>query len=448
MKTRASYLGSLGSGFRSLSNRNFRIFWFGQLVSLAGTWMQDVALSWLVLSLTNSPMALGLTMTIRFLPALLFSVFGGVLADRLPKRNTILTTQSIQLAVALVLAALTSTNLITVALIYILAGLRGLVDAIESPARQSFVPEMVGRENVPNAIALNSTLFNAARVVGPAIGAAVISTLGMAACFYLNAASFLAVIVALLAMRVSELQPAPRVTGEKMLGKLAEGFRYARSTPEILLILIMVGALGTFGYNFTVLLPLVAKYLTDSGVSGLALLTTSLGIGAVVGGLIAAYRGKPSPRLMFGAAACFSVLQFALALSNSEALAAAVAFLIGACGILFMTSANTGLQLMVPEHMRGRIIGIFILLFLGTTPIGSVTIGQLAEKIGVQETVLAMGAICMAGVLVALVYARRKVVVATGGRGQVTAAVPAEERLRAPERSIGLTDTYSRDRIV
>ena len=205
MKLPRPRLAGLTHAFRSLKNRNYRLFWFGQLISLAGTWMQDVALGWLVLDITDSAVALGLTMTIRFLPALLFSLHGGVLADRLPKRQTLIIAQATQLVVALVLAVLTSTELVTVAIIYVLAGLRGMVDAIEGPTRQAFVPEMVGMADLPNAVGLNSTLFNGARIVGPAIGAAVIGTLGMAACFYLNAATFLAVIVALAMMRPSEL---------------------------------------------------------------------------------------------------------------------------------------------------------------------------------------------------------------------------------------------------
>jgi MFS family permease len=434
MRISAPSLGALGSGFRSLTNRNFRLFWFGQFVSLAGTWMQDVALSWLVLSLTESPVALGLTMTIRYLPALVFSLYGGVLADRLPKRKTIIITQCIQLVVALTLAILTSTNLITVALIYTLAGIRGLSDAVESPTRQAFVPEMVGKGQVSNAIALNSTQFNAARIVGPAIGAAVISAFSIAACFYINAASFLAVIVALIAMRAADLRPAPRATGEKALRKLVEGFRYARSTPNVVLILIILAALGTFGYNFQVVLPLIAKYLVKSGVSGLAVLMASMGIGAVIGGLINAYRGKPSNGLLFGSALCFSLLQLGLGFSTSQIISTGLMFFIGLCGVLFMTTANTRLQLLVPDHMRGRVMGMYILLFLGTTPIGSLVIGQLAESIGVQETVLVMAGICLVGVGAGFAYARRAVP-GFGGTIGLAATVVVEERLPAQERS-------------
>ena len=435
MRIGAPSLGTLTSGFRSLSNRNFRLFWFGQFVSLAGTWMQDVALSWLVLSLTESPVALGLTMTIRFLPALVFSLYGGVLADRLPKRKTIIITQCIQLTVALTLAVLTSTNLITVGLIYTLAGIRGLSDAVESPTRQAFVPEMVGKGQVSNAIALNSTQFNAARIVGPAVGAAVISAFSIAVCFYINAASFLAVIVALIAMRAADLRPAPRAADEKALRKLVEGFRYARSTPNVVLILIILAALGTFGYNFQVVLPLVAKYLVKSGVSGLAVLMASMGIGAVIGGLINAYRGKPSNALLFGSALCFSVLQLGLGFSTSQVISTGLMFFIGLCGVLFMTTANTRLQLLVPDHMRGRVMGMYILLFLGTTPIGSLVIGQLAESIGIQETVIVMAGICLVGVGAGFAYARRAVPGFGGTSGRAAATVVAEERLCTPERS-------------
>ena len=198
-------MSSLSHAFRSLRNRNYRLFWSGQFVSLAGTWMQDLALSWLVLSLTNSPAALGLTIAIRFLPSLFFSLYGGVLADRFRKRRLMIYCEAGQLGVALVLAVLTSTGRITAGTIGIIYGLvfvRGMIDAVEGPTRQAFVPEMVGTEDLSNAIALNSTQFNAARIIGPAIGAVVITAIGIAACFYLNAASFLAVIIALLAMRV------------------------------------------------------------------------------------------------------------------------------------------------------------------------------------------------------------------------------------------------------
>ncbi|NLV71094.1 MAG: MFS transporter [Actinobacteria bacterium] len=414
MRLRPPPLRTLTYAFRSLRIRNYRLFWVGYLVSLAGTWMQDIALSWLVLSLTDSPAALGLTMTIRFLPALVFSLYGGVLADRLPKRRTILVAQSIQLVVALVLAVLTSTELVTLALIYVLAGIRGLADSVESPARQAFVPEMVGTIELGNAVALNSMLFNAARIAGPAIGAVVISTLGMAACFYINAVTFVAAIGSLLAMRVAELYLVPRPPRDSTWSQLREGFRYVRATPEVVVIFIVVGMIGAFGYNFQTLLPLVTKYILGAGASTLAAATTTMGAGSVVAGLLVAYRGKASMRMLLGAAGIFVVLLLVIGLSTWSALTMVLLFLSGFVGVLFMTTANTRLQLGVPDHLRGRVMGIYVLLFIGTTPIGSYLIGFLAENLSsrqrtaVQATVLCMAGLCAAGVVIALIYGRIK----------------------------------------
>jgi MFS family permease len=395
-------------GFRALRNRNYRLFWFGQMMSVAGTWMQDTALALLVLSLTHSPFALGLTMTIRYLPALLFSLFGGVLADRLPKRPTLIATQSVQMLIALALALLTSTGAITVVLIYAMAALRGTVDAVDMPTRQAFTVEMVGSKDLPNAVALNSAQFNAARIVGPALAAVVIKTLGTAPCFYLNALSFLAVIVAYLLMRDAELFPAPRAARQGALREVAQGLRYAATTPEVLVILVTMGAIGTFGYNFQTMMPLINQYILEGGATGLSLLLVVMGLGALLAGLVVAYRGKPSQRLLLGSAAGFSVLLFLIGLSHWQGVTAFLAFLLGAVGIVFMTSANTRLQLVVPGHMRGRVMGMYALLFVGTTPIGSLLVGTLAEKNGVPAMVLEMAGLCALGVIGALWFALHK----------------------------------------
>lgn len=430
MRLKIPALRALAHAFRSLRNRNYRFFWIGHLVSLAGTWMQDIALSWLVLSLTNSPVALGLTMTIRFLPALVFSLYGGVLADRLPKRRTIIVAQTVQLVVALTLAVLTSKGLITVTLIYVLAGVRGIVDSVEGPARQTFVPEMVGTADLSNAVALNSMLFNGARIVGPAIGAAVISTLGIAACFYINVVSFIGAIGALLAMRTGELYLVPRPPRDSSFSQLREGFRYVRSTPEVVVIFIVMGMIGAFGYNFQTLLPLITKYLLGAGASTLAAATTTMGAGSVVAGLFVAYRGAASLRLMLGASGVFVILLSAVGLSEWSLLTMVLLFLCGFVGVLFMTTANTRLQLGVPDYLRGRVMGIYVLLFIGTTPIGSYLIGYLAEHLSsnqqtaVRATVLCMAGLCAAGVVTALIYGRRK---RCGAIGPVDAGSPGVE---------------------
>jgi MFS family permease len=392
--------------FRSLRNRNYRLFWFGQMVSLAGTWMQDLALSWLVLTLTDSPVVLGQLMAIRFLPSLLFSLHGGVLADRLRKRPTMVYCEIGQLAVALILAVFVSTDLISVALIYGLAGVRGLIDAVEGPMRQTFVPEMVGTEDLMNAIALNSTQFNAARIIGPAIAAIVLKFVGFAACFYINAASFLAVIIALLAIRHRDLHLVPRLPREPILGQLREGLRYARSTPHVVVILIVMGALGAFGYNFVTLTPLVTKYVLLAGEGTLGVLTSAMGIGAVVAGLFVAWRGRPTQRLLLISATIFVVMLAAVGVSPWMRVTTALMFGMGVSGTLFMTTANTRLQLGVPGNMRGRVMGIYAMLFVGTTPIGAEIMGRLAGAAGVPVMVLIMAGLCAAGVVWGALYAR------------------------------------------
>lgn len=394
--------------FSSLRNRNYRLFWFGQLVSLAGSWMQDVALSWLVLELTNSPKALGLTMTIRFLPALFLSVYGGILGDRLPKRTTLVVLLSIQLVIALCFGLLGSLETLTVTLIYILTAVRGVTESIEGPVRQSFVPEMVGPQDLPNAVALNSTLFNAARIVGPAIGAGVIAAFGVEVCFYLNAASFLAVIGALLAMDRRKLFPVAKPARQGVHAQMREGFRYVRATSDIVVIFIVVGVIGAFGYNFQTILPLVTKYVLRAGASTLALLTTTMGAGSVVAGLAAAYWGRPSMRRLVGAACGFFGLLVVVAISRWIGLTLVVLFALGVVGVLFMTSANTKLQLTVPDNMRGRVMGMYMLLFIGTGPIGSYVIGFLAEHLGVRPTVLIMAGLCALGVAGGVSYMRAK----------------------------------------
>jgi MFS family permease len=411
----------LAHAFRSLRSRNYRLFWFGQLISLTGTWMQDVALGWLILTLTDSPMALGTMTAIRFLPIMLLALHGGVFADRLPKRRVLIASQSTQFAVALTLAVLTSGGHITVAIIYVLAGVRGLVDALDGPTRQSFVPEMVGMEDLSNAIALNSTLFNGARIFGPAVAAAVISTLGMAACFFFNAGSFLAVIVALLAMRRSELHLVPRMDKGKIWLQLREGLRYARHTPEVLVIILVMSLMGPFGYNFNTTLPLVAKYILSSGASTLALLFSAIGAGSVVAGLVAASLKGLSQRILLTASGMFVFLLAGVGLSVWPPLTVALLFLLGFTAVIWATTANTRIQLSVPGHLRGRVMGIYMLLFAGTTPIGGFVAGLLAEhtfggkRAGSQAMMIITAGLCAVSVVAGVLYAWRSRGEAQGG---------------------------------
>jgi MFS family permease len=392
---------------RALHGRNYRVFWMGQLVSLTGSWMQDVAQSWLVLQLTDSPLALGAMITLRFLPSMVLSMFAGVLADRIPKRRLLIITQTVMLVQAAAMAVLTSLGIINMGQIYALTLVRGLADAFDMPVRIAFIAELVAEEDLPNAVGLNSAQFNLARIAGPALGGVATATIGVAACFYLNAVSFLAVIGALLMLSPAAFHSAPRPVRGRVFAQLAEGMRYSVRTPDIALVLLVVLAIGTFGYNFSVMLPLVAKYVLNSGSIGLGMLTTALGVGSLVAALSAAYRSRPSPRLLLASAAAFTVLLAALGFSRWQAVTLFVLVALGVCGITFWTASNTTLQLSAPPELRGRVMGIYSALFIGTTPVGSFLIGWLAERFGVQSAILSVAGVCAAGVFAGVIYYRR-----------------------------------------
>ncbi|HLZ69537.1 MAG TPA: MFS transporter [Dehalococcoidia bacterium] len=415
MSVRAAALGRRQDGarpplretFRALRNPNYRLFWFGQLVSLIGTWMQSTALAWLVLKISNSPLALGTMTTIQFTPVLIFVLFGGVIADRLPKQRLLVATQSTMLLQALVLAVLTSAHLITLPLIYLLAAVQGSANALDNPARQALVAELVGQEDLPNAVALNSTLFNTSRLIGPALGGVAIATIGIADCFYLNAASFLAVIGSLLLMKPERFFSLARPPRGKMLKQVGEGLRYALTTPDIALIVLLMAVLGTFGYNFSVFLPLIAKYTLHMNAVGYGVLTSSVGIGSLAAALAIAYSGAATRRTLLIGGAGFSVLLLGVALSHWWQVTVPLLVALGTFSIVFTTTANSRMQLITPSHLRGRVMSIYTLLFLGSTPIGSLVIGTLAERQGVQLAVAEMALLCLLGVAAALLYLRR-----------------------------------------
>jgi MFS family permease len=411
--------------FRSLHTRNYRLFWFGQMVSMMGTWAGEVALSWLVLSVSNSPAILGLSVTVRFMPSIFLSPFGGVIADRFAKRPVLLVTQSSQLLVTLALAILTGTGSITLTLIFLLAALRGVVDALDMPTRQAFVVELVGTRDVGNAVALNSLQFNVARIVGPVLGAALIGTLGIAASFYLNAATFLVVLGSLAALRTSQLHLVSRVSTSPMLTQIGEALAFSRRTPDIMVIFLLIFAIGTFGYNFMTVLPLLARYVLDSGPTGLGALTSSLGAGSMIAAVWMAARGRPTRRLLLGAAVCFSALLVLMGLSRWQFVTMGILVGLGLCGILFMTTANTRLQLISPPSLRGRVMGVYTWLFMGMAPVGSLLVGWLAQWTGVQPMVLETAGACAVGVAAAILYSRRNRDRMTTGLGAVP--LPAVE---------------------
>lgn len=408
-----------GETFRAVrNNRNFRLFYFGQAISLSGTWMQTIAQAWLVLQLTNSKIALGTVTLLQFLPITMFVLFAGVLADRVPKRNFIVCTQTLAMIQAFILAVLVWSGAIQLWHLYVLAFVLGIANAFEQPTRQAFVVEMVGRDDLMNAVTLNAGLFNAARLAGPAIGGVIIAWIGVKMAFLLNGISFLPVIAALLMMRMSELYGQSRVRSPgrvNPLAELKEGIQYAFSTPAALLIIILVAIIGTFGYNFTVMLPLVDKYVLNQGASGLGFLTAAVGLGALISALWLAGRKSATKFILFTGAGAFSLLLGAVALSQWFWVTMLFLLLLGLANTAFASTANTSLQLATPDHLRGRVMSLYMLLFAGSTPIGGFLTGWLADRLGVQTAIGIEAAFCLAGLGVGLLYyfSRRAAIIAT-----------------------------------
>ena len=396
----------LGRTFSSLTIYNYRVFWIGQLISLSGTWMQTTAQAWLVLKLTNSSVALGTVTMLQFLPITVLTLFGGVLADRLPKRAVLFCTQVVAMAQALVLAALVLTNTVQLWQVYALALLLGVVNAFDNPTRQAFVSELVGKDQLRNAVALNSSLFNAARVMGPAAGGVIISTVGIGQAFLFNGLSFIPVLAGLALMRPKDFYATAHPPRANVFRQVAEGVRYAVHTPDILLVLLTMAVVGTFGYNYTTILPLLARYVLGTGAVGLGVLTSAVGVGSLVAALAVASARRISQAVLLGAAMAFSILLLLVGLSSWLPLTLLLLGLMGAVGIVFTSSANTRLQLTAPGELRGRVMSLYFLLFAGTTPLGGLLVGVLAARLGVQPTVALMGALCITGVAAATVFAR------------------------------------------
>jgi len=385
--------------FRSLRVRNFRLFWFGQMVSISGTWMQQVAQNWLVLSLTGSGVALGVTVALQFLPMLLFGMWGGLIADRFDKRRILFVTQVIPMLLALVMFVLVATGAVTLWMIYVLAFLLGLVFMVDMPTRQSFVVEMVGPDEMPNAVGLNSAMFNTGRVVGPAIAGVLIATVGIASTFLLNAVSYAAVMVALGAMRPAELFSQARA--DRAPGAIRAGLRYVWTTPVLRSTLLLVAVVGTFGMNFTVVLPLLARYTFDGGAPLYGWLTSLMSLGSLAGALTAAGRVGPTRRMLIGSGAAFGALTLVAAVAPTPLLTGAALITVGVAIMLFLATANTTLQLACDPAMRGRVMALYGLVFLGSTPLGGPFLGWLSGRWGGRWGLAFSGAVSLAAATVA-----------------------------------------------
>jgi len=387
------------SGLRALNHRDFRLFWAGQFISLAGRWMQSVGLSWLVLELTNSPLKLGIVGALQFAPILVLAFVAGAITDRFPKRSLLIVTQFALTLPAFSLAALIWGGHVMYWQVAVLAGLIGVFNALDMPARQSFVVELVGKDDLTNAIALNSAMFNAARVAGPAIGGLLIARYGVAVAFVLNGVSFLAVIAALAAMRFEDLPRAHR--GTTIREEIADGLRYAIGSPLISLILSLVLAVSVFVINHSTLVPLLARDVLGEGVHGFGFLMATLGAGALVGAVALAQfgRGRPPLAAIVVPAIVASAGILSLAAVRQFWLAAILLFVIGAAQILFLAGSNTTLQVTVPDELRGRVMSLYTLAFAGVTPIGAFLIGSVAEAFGVPAACFAGGGLGLACVL-------------------------------------------------
>ncbi len=375
--------------FRSLRIRNYRLFFFGQLVSVSGTWMQQLAQDWLVLRLTNRALPVGITTALQFAPVLVLGIWGGLIADRLDKRRLLLATQGTMGALALALGVLTATGMVRLWMIYLLAVLLGCATSFDMPARQSFVTEMVGPDHLTNAVGLNSAVFNAARIIGPALAGVLIGVFGIAPAFIINAISYLAVMGGLWLMDPMQLHRNAPVARSR--GQVRDGVRYVLSTPTLRWTILLMGVVATLGLNFRVALPLLARFTYNGGPSLYGVLASMMAAGSVVGALTAASRGRPSQKLLLWSIIGFGVSSLVMAVLVNPVLAAIVLLPVGFFSIAWISTANTTVQLGSAPEMRGRVMSIYGLLLLGSTPIGAMLIGWLSERYGPRSSVLLAG---------------------------------------------------------
>jgi MFS family permease len=388
-----------GRTFHSLRVRNFRLYFFGQVVSLTGTWMQSVAQAWLVLKLTGSGFAVGLVTGLQFLPILLLGSWGGLIADRMDKRRVLMVTQSIAALLALLLGLLDLFGVVQLWMVYALAAGLGLVTLVDMPTRQSFLSEMVGPEDLTNAVSLNVVIVNASRVVGPALAGFLIATVGTALCFLINAASYPAVILGLALMRSAELRrqaPVPRRGGQ-----VREGLRYVLARPGLRTPLLLMAVAGTMAYNFSILLPLLARFSFHAGAGAYGVLFSLMGTGAVIGGLFIAGR-RASPRILVGSVLAFGAMVVAAAAAPSLAVEMVVMVPLGAASTGFISNANALLQMGSSPEMRGRVMALFSVVFVGSTPVGGPLVGWIAERFGPRSSLALAGATTLVAGFVAL----------------------------------------------
>lgn len=394
----------------ALQSRDFRLFWFGQLISLTGTWVQSVAQQWLVLELTHSAFDVGLIVTVQFLPLLLLVLFTGPVADRVDKRNLLLVTQVGSMLLAAILGTLALTHTIQYWHILVIAAGLGIINAFYTPTRQSFVPELVPRDHLLNAVALNSTIFNGARVVGPAVGGVLYGATGPAIAFYVNSASYLAVIAGLLLIRPNrraDVKQERSPTG--YVADLLEGFRWIGENTRVLVILLLVGIASLFALNFQTLLPVFARFDLHLSSSGFGVLLAAQGAGSMTGAVALAFFTKRefARRLIYSGAFTFLILELIFSFVRIYAVAIALLFPIGLAITLFTTTANTRVLSLTPNALQGRVMSVYSLMFLGVTPIGSIIAGAVAERFGAPTAFIGGAAITLVATAIIFVIRTR-----------------------------------------
>ena len=416
------------NALRALRHRNFRLFFGGQAISLAGSWMQSVAQAWLVLTLTNDPLYLGVVAAAQWTPVLVLGLFGGLIADALPKRPTLIALEAVMATLAVVLGVLTLTGVVEVWMILVLAILLGCVNAIEMPVRQAFAVEMVGRADIVNAIALNSATFNAARVVGPAVAGLMIAAFDISIAFLINGASFLAVIVGLVLMRPEELNAAPSIPRPRsvhdVIASVGEGITYARRTPAVLLPVVVVGLAATIGMNFQVTIPPYARDVLAGNAAAFGFLMTASGLGSVAAALYLATRRHPSPwAIATGATMLGAGLLLAAAVPVYAVALPALAFA-GFGAIWMAANGNTLIQATVPDELRGRVISVYTTVFAGSTPFGALFAGFLASRWGAAAALAVGGILTIVVGVGALAWLRRHRAIGVGTAEPVPPSVP------------------------
>ncbi len=390
--------------FDSLTIYNYRMYFFGQAVSMSGQWMISVAQGLLVLMLTGSGTQLGIVTALQTLPVLLLSAVGGILVDRYPKRNILYVTQSAQLVMGLSIGLLVVTDYIELWMVFVAAFINGLIKVLDNPTRQTFVREMVGRDHLTNAVSLNSTTMNLARVIGPALAGVLATTVGLGVCFIIGGLAYFGVLFQLTRMRSEELQPAPMARRAK--GQLSAGWNYVRKEPAVRNVLVMMAIIGTFTYEFSVVLPLLAEFTFNNGASGYAALTSAMGIGAVAGGIYTAGRRLRQARMLVISAALFGCTVILVSIAPTFKVAVLAMVVVGFFSINFTSLANVTIQLNSRPDMQGRVMSFWSMAFLGTTPIGGPIMGYIGDHAGARVALLIGGLAALIAAGIGLITAR------------------------------------------